>query len=239
MDGSGFIEGIDVSKWQAEVNWQRVRAAGKQFAFARVSDGLHFQDAWFDGNWSGMGRVGLFRGAYQMFRAGQDPEQQAELLVRKVGTLGPGDLPPVLDLELTDGQPVDVVIKKALRWLAVVEQQLGHVPVVYTAHYFWKQLGYPEGFDGYPLWVANYDVSKPRLPPGWSRWSFWQYSQSGHVPGINGNVDLDRFSGTLSDLKELARGYPSARPAPSAPAPSAPTLSVPTPSELAPSLPTV
>ncbi|PTL83720.1 glycoside hydrolase family 25 protein [Vitiosangium sp. GDMCC 1.1324] len=224
MDGNGFIEGIDVSKWQREVNWQRVRAAGKQFAFARVSDGVNVHDAYFDNNWKEMGRLGLFRGVYQMFRASQDPQAQAELLIQKVGTLGPGDLPPVLDLELTDGQPIATVLERALTWLKVVEEHLGHPPVIYTAHYFWKQLGNPEGFENYPLWVANYDVSKPRLPQGWSRWSFWQYSQSGHVPGVNGNVDLDRFSGTLSDLKELARGYPSSRggppppPATSAPA---------------------
>jgi lysozyme len=210
MADTGVIEGIDVSKWQGTVNWQRVRAAGKQFAFARVSDGTRVIDPCFDGNWAELGRLGFFRGVYQMFRASQDPQAQAELLVRKVGTLGPGDLPPVLDLELSDGQPNEVVIERALLWLKSVEEQLGHAPIVYTAHYFWKQLGFPEGFESHPLWVANYDVSSPRLPPSWQRWSFWQYSQSGHVPGISGAVDLDRFNGTLSDLVQLARGAPPA-----------------------------
>lgn len=210
MADNGFIEGIDVSKWQGTVNWQRVRSAGKQFAFARVSDGTRVIDPCFDSNWAELGRLGLFRGVYQMFRASQDPQAQAELLVRKVGTLGPGDLPPVLDLELTDGQPNEVVIERAQLWLKSVEEQLGHAPIVYTAHYFWKQLGFPEGFESHPLWVANYDVSSPRLPPSWQRWSFWQYSQSGHVPGISGAVDLDRFNGTLSDLVQLARGAPPA-----------------------------
>ena len=210
MSGSGFIEGIDVSKWQGAVNWQRVRAAGKQFAFARVSDGTRVIDPCFDTHWAELGRLGFYRGVYQMFRASQDPQAQADLLVQKVGTLGPGDLPPVLDLELSDGQPNDVVIERALLWLKTVEEHLGHAPIVYTAHYFWKQLGFPEGFESHPLWVANYDVSSPRLPPSWQRWAFWQYSQSGHVPGISGNVDLDRFSGTLEDLRQLARGAPPA-----------------------------
>jgi lysozyme len=213
MSGNSFIEGIDVSKWQGNVNWQRVRAADKQFVFARVSDGLHIVDPYFDSNWRQLGQLGVFRGAYQMFDASQDPRAQADLLVQMIGQLEPEDLPPVLnldlDLDLPGGPSTDEVVANALTWLKAVEARLGHAPIVYTAHIFWKQLGNPEGFSDYPLWVADYEVSEPLLPAGWQSWNFWQYSESGQVPGIEGAVSLDRFNGTLEDLKKLACGVTS------------------------------
>ena len=62
-------------------------------------------------------------------------------------------------------------------------------------------LGGTTSFAGYPLWVAEYTGnSSPRLPNGFADYVFWQYSESGSVPGIAGNADLDQFNGSRADL---------------------------------------
>ena len=61
----------------------------------------------------------------------------------------------------------------------------------------------------YPLWLAQYPNQyapgmQPTLPRGWFRWTFWQYSEKGRVNGINANVDLNLFDGTLEELYKFA-----------------------------------
>jgi len=58
-----------------------------------------------------------------------------------------------------------------------------------------------KAFGDYPLWVANYGVSKPKLPASWERYVIWQYSEAGSVPGIKKTVDLNALAGTFADLK--------------------------------------
>ena len=55
-----------------------------------------------------------------------------------------------------------------------------------------------------PLFLAAY-VSDPTpyVPPAWSTWSFWQYSDTGSVPGVSGSVDLDAWNGSVSSLDKL------------------------------------
>jgi lysozyme len=200
-------KGVDVSKYQANVNWPAVKTSGRAFGFARVSDGLSYPDSTFATNWSGMKSAGLVRGAYQYFRPGQDPVAQADLLISKLGgKIAAADLPAVLDLETTDGLPSSTVVAHAKTWLARVEAGTGKRPIVYTAAFMSGTIG--TSFSAYPLWVANYGTTCPTMPTGWSDWKFWQSSSSGAVPGIAGNVDVNDFRGALADLKAFA-GAPS------------------------------
>ncbi|HHH27436.1 MAG TPA: hypothetical protein ENK57_03670, partial [Polyangiaceae bacterium] len=195
--------GIDVSHWQGSIDWDAVAASDIQFAFIRVSHGTSTRDREFDRNWSEARRVGMMRGVYQFFSASDDPTAQADLLVTEIGgALEPGDLPPVLDVEgmSLDGQPRATVIANMRTWIARIQDRLGVVPIIYSAKYFWQdQLGDPD-FTEHPLWVAHYGVSCPNAPTPWTRWAFWQYTSTGSVPGISGNVDRNHFNGTVADL---------------------------------------
>lgn len=202
--GPTTVKGIDVSVYQGTVNWTQVKGAGVQFAFVRVSDGKNSLDTQFAANWKNTKTAGVVRGTYQFFRPSQDPIVQADLLLSQLsknGGLQPGDLPPVLDLESTDSQPAATVVARAKQWLAHVEAALGVRPIVYTAAFMSSTIG--NNFSGYTLWVANYGVTCPTMPSGWSKWAFWQSSDSGSVAGISGGVDTDVFDGSLADLKKL------------------------------------
>ena len=77
--GSNKVYGIDVSYYQGTINWASVKAAGKQFAIIRVSDGTGFLDPKFASNWRNAKAAGIAVGAYQFFRPNQDATAQAEL----------------------------------------------------------------------------------------------------------------------------------------------------------------
>jgi lysozyme len=120
--------------------------------------------------------------------------------------LNAGDLPPVLDVEVSGEQSPGVIAVAMQQWLDAVQQNLGRTPIIYTAAGFWNTaLGGTTSFAGYPLWVAEYTSnSSPLLPTGFADYVFWQHSQSGSVPGIAGNVDLDQFNGSIAALNQLA-----------------------------------
>jgi lysozyme len=195
---SNQLSGIDVSKWQGQVDWTSVQQAGMAFAFARATYGTSEVDSSFNSNWEGMKQAGIIRGAYHFFLAGDDPTQQAEFFIRTVGSLSPNDLPPVIDVESDSGVSSHLAAD-VQTWLNTVAQGLGRTPIIYTAPSYWNA-NMTSGFGHYPLWVAEYGVSTPKAVNGWTDWTFWQYSATGKVAGVGGEVDLDYFNGTQEAL---------------------------------------
>ena len=223
-----YAHGIDVSYYEGTINWTKVKNAGKDFAFIRLSDGKNHVDSKFAANWAGAKNAGVIRGAYQFFRPAQSATTQANLLLDKMGPLEAGDLPPTLDVEVTDGVSAHNIRAGIATWIDVVENATGMVPIVYTSPGFWDGLN--EGAESTILWDAHWRVSHPRVPPSWGDWTFWQYTDSGSVSGITGSatVDLNVFHGTLADLQSWAGGYPTSTPTPT-PLPTATPGATPSP----------
>jgi GH25 family lysozyme M1 (1,4-beta-N-acetylmuramidase) len=205
--GANRVEGIDVSYWQgSNIDWARVRASGKRFAFMRVSYGAQAGvDSTFRRNWTESKANGVLRGAYQYFLPAQDTSAQANLVVRELGRLGAGDLPAVIDVEQApNGITAAQYAQKVADWVAIVEQGTGKRPIVYTGKYFWNDNVQSSAFGDHPLWLAAYVSGCPDTPRPWTKWTFWQFTDSGSVPGIAGNVDVNVFDGTVADLEALA-----------------------------------
>jgi lysozyme len=197
----GQVPGIDVSHYQGTVDWQQVAEAGMAYAFVKATQGVSSTDSQFAANWAGVQTAGLLRGAYHFYQPGDDPQQQAEHFLSVV-QLEPGDLLPVLDIETMGSQTASEIVQGIETWLGTVQAAIGRAPIVYTAPGFWNSLG-TQQFGLYPLWVAEYGVSTPKLPAGWTSWAFWQYSESGSVAGVAGSVDLDVFQGSPEALRQL------------------------------------
>ena len=135
-----------------------------------------------------------------------DAIAESDIFVTQVGTLESGELLPVLDVET----PFTGMDSTSIRtWVRVfvkrVGQRLGHKPIIYTNSTSWGATGDTREFAKakYPLWVANYGVPRPSVPAGnWAGrgYSVWQYSSSGRVAGISGNVDLDRLGVGLAKI---------------------------------------
>jgi lysozyme len=209
--GGTTVEGVDVSEFQGSINWNSVHGSGRDFAVARVSDGTGHPDATFAANWSGIKAAGMVRGVYQFFRASEDPTAQANLLVSAVGSLGADDLPPVADVEVSDGVSGATLSANLATWVSVIKAKTGRTPIIYTAPGFWNSLPNTGQFGSDTLWVANWQVSCPDTPTPWTSWKFWQYddgSTTANVPGISGAVDKDRFNGSLAQLQAFGGPVP-------------------------------
>jgi GH25 family lysozyme M1 (1,4-beta-N-acetylmuramidase) len=204
--GGSTLEGLDVSDYDGTVNWTEVASSGRSFAIARISDGTGYPDSTFAANWAGMKSAGLIRGSYQFFRASEDPTAQANMVIAAVGTLGAGDLAPVADVEVMDGESGATLVAHLATWISVVAAATGRTPIIYSDPGFWNALPDTSQFANDVIWVANWGTSCPEMPTPWTGWSLWQYSDTGSVPGVNDAADLDRFNGTLAQLQALASG---------------------------------
>jgi lysozyme len=204
-----------VSHYQGRVDWLQVKAAGAGFGIAKATEGLSGVDDQFEANWAGMRSAGLrVRGAYHFGHPGSDAAEQARHFVSVVGgSLRAGEF-AVLDIESNAEKrpPADVAQWSADFVQAV--QTLLDVPaarvLVYTGAWFWdaasgaaggRQLG--RSFFAHPLWVSAYVPSDPKLPRGWSGWTFWQYTDKKKLAGLT--VDCSKYRGTQQQL-ETAMG---------------------------------
>ena len=207
--------GIDVSRWQGDINWEIVASAGYRFAVIRATVGETYIDPRLHANWAGARNAGLLVSAYHVVKPEHPADSQVARLFEALGDRR-ADLPLVLDIELHgDLSPADITacIQGCLH---KVEQTGGRKPIIYTAKWFWNSHVLPSSeWPAYDLWAANYGVATPSLPAGWSEWKFWQYSDKGSVPGVSaGSTDLNWYAGTYEDLLKYAGTVPQPQPRP-------------------------
>lgn len=185
--------GIDVSNHNGLFDWAAWRGHIK-FASAKATEGLNFQDAQFARNWEWMKKLKLYRFAYHYGHPDLNPVQQAEYLVRfvKLQGLEAGDN-FVLDLEETGGlNPVDVSFWAWVFCTTINKIAPGHRILVYCDPSFAEE-GNCAKLGGWGLWIANYGVPAPHVPPPWRYWRFWQ------TDGVT--LDHDVFQGTEDELE--------------------------------------
>jgi lysozyme len=198
------IHGIDVSKYQQIVDWESVREMSVEnvkigFAFIKATEGNSNEDKCFKRNWKKTKDAGVVRGAYHFFIASKSGRTQAENFIGSVD-LSPGDLPPVLDVEQTNGTAPEKIRERVKEWLVIIENYYGIKPIIYTNVDFYKQYLKDE-FDEYPLWVAHYlQKDRPRIH---RPWHFWQHSEQGRVNGILHKVDFNVFNGDSTEFRGL------------------------------------
>ena len=204
-----LLPGIDVSHYQRRINWAEVVAKQPlEFAFVKATEGQDYTDSLFCCNWAALSQHGVRRGAYHFFRAYGCGYEQAQHFLSTVD-MQPGDLAPVLDIELTDGIAPEIMREEALIWLQTIEAALHVKPIIYSnQHFYDKHLA--GWFDHYPLWVARYSTDRPMLSTG-RDWQFWQYTNEGCLDGIGYRTDLNVFAGTPAMLDAL-RWFPPASP---------------------------
>lgn len=201
-----MIKGIDISHNNGQIDFGQVAADGVVFAYVKASEGIHRKDPLYATNYAGLLQNQIIRGAYHFFHPELDAQDQASNFLSVVNSLVPGDLPPVLDVERGGEQTPGAIAAGIQQWLDSVQQSLGRTPIIYASPGFWNTaLGGSSAFAGYPLWIAQYTSNpSPNIPSGFSDYLFWQYSASGSVPGVTGDVDMDWFRGSATDLNQLA-----------------------------------
>lgn len=228
--GYDIIEGIDVSKWNKDIDWTSVKNAGIDFAFVRTSyrgyeKGGLAADSYAPANMRNAAAAGVKVGAYIFSQAitVKEAQEEADYLIKSVEgyTI---NMPLVFDFEYYSGGRLEKAkLTKRERTdicLAFCERikAAGYTPLVYANKTMLnKDLYASEISSKYPIWLAHYTTSTDYA----GDYSFWQYTSSGKVSGITGNVDMNFWYTKPGDSSSF--GVPGASA--SIKAPSATTLS--------------
>jgi GH25 family lysozyme M1 (1,4-beta-N-acetylmuramidase) len=211
------VPGIDVSKWQGDVDWAAVASTPVRYVIMRATIGntptsARSVDPKYFEYLAGATGNGLVVGAYHranVGRADDDATREANFFVNNA-QIGAGDVLPVLDIEETHGLTIAEMQDWVREWVKRVFARTGVKPMIYTSPNFWlANMGNTPWFadHGYPLWIAHWGVPAPSVPAdnwGGNGWTFWQWTSTGHVAGIAGNVDRDRFDGSSLGRGKIA-----------------------------------
>ena len=195
------VRGIDVSRHNGDIDFNKVADEGYEFVFVKASEGINHRDSLYRENVRKARQAGLKTGAYHFFRFDRDGIAQAVNFLEAVGPHHP-DLGLVIDVESAGnpkGIPPDSVKKKLLSMVEYMNL-LGHRVMIYTnfdGYYDYME----EILPGYPLWICRFQEN-----PINAEWTFWQYDHHGRVPGIKGDVDLNAFNGSRQQWLDYISG---------------------------------
>lgn len=196
------VHGVDVSRWQGDIDWARLRTQGANFAYIKATDGGDHLDPMFRKNWREAGEAGLRRGAYHFFYWCRTAGEQADWFIRNVPKVA-GALPPVIDVEWNGDSSCkrrpsrEKVLEKMQVFMDKLERHYGQRPIIYTAPDFYRDNLRGE-FQNYPFWLRAVAQHPSKVYPG-RKWVFWQYSGSGLSHGVAGRIDLNAFHGSEDD----------------------------------------
>ena len=198
-----MIKGIDVSKWQGEINWEKVKNDGIKFAILRIGYGKYEnqKDEYFEKNYIEARKVGIFVGVYlySYAKTVDDAKMEAAnalmwLNNRKL------DLPVYFDIEDKSQSKLD---KKLLNDICKAFcnriEEVGYWAGIYTSKNWATNI-----IDGtslgkrYTYWIAQYNQKCTYTGP----YDIWQYSSTGKVNGINGNCDMNyMYRDLINEIK--------------------------------------
>lgn len=192
---------IDVSKHNGVIDWPAVAKHTPKVdaAIIKATEGQDFIDIKFLRNAQGAKAAGLQVGYYHFAslntaNVNTDAREEALDFIAAMKTAPKADLPPVLDIEENKAKlPDPTVVAWIQEFLRTMASNGYPDVIIYSYTPFLDQVlpaGHP--FGKLKLWVAGY-VPKERLkiPKGWTAYWAWQYSSTGRISGINGNVDLN------------------------------------------------
>lgn len=199
-----YVHGVDISHHQGKIDWPRLSLATYRerpinFVFMKATEGGDFVDGSFKHNFAAARECGLVRGAYHFFLPDVSADIQAHNFISQV-RLQPGDLPPVLDVEVMGKGGVEQLQKGVSRWLALVERHYGVAPIIYASYKFKTSYLDQPPFTHYPYWIAHYYVDDLEYE---GAWKFWQHTDRGKLDGISVHVDLNIFNGNLEELMQM------------------------------------
>lgn len=207
IDPNDPVDGIDVSSWQQEIDWDEVEDEGYEFAVVKATEGSDHVDPYFKANWKEANGTGLVVGAYHFLSFDTDGDTQAENFIDNVKGKR-GNLPPTIDVELygdyvntpPDREKVENILDAVIDDL---EEEYGKKPILYTNPHVYGLYLKGSKYQDHPIWISDPDRSE-ELEDG-REWTFLQYTFEGEseAVGEGKHVDLNEFNGSLWDLKHL------------------------------------
>ncbi|MEH6889551.1 GH25 family lysozyme [Bacillus sp. JJ864] len=186
--------GIDVSHHEGNIDWNEVKNDPNQvnFMIAKVTEGseqgTNFVDPTFQYNINGANSVGILTGAYHFFRAisVNDARQEAAFFIKNLQNVTL-TAPVFVDVEVNDANLDPDTLTDAVNAFLTELKNAGYTSTgVYSNLYFFQNSLNPSRLQNTLLWVARYSDRGPGMDC-----DIWQYTDTGSIQGINGNVDFN------------------------------------------------
>ncbi len=184
------VKGVDVSEYQGEIDWDKIKSQGIDFAFIKATEGSTSKDNYFDTNFSKLKQMeDMLVGCYHFFSFETKGEEQAQNYINVVGNVENDNslIIPIVDIEYYSyykkAKPSkEWVLEELQNLLNKMEEQYRVKPIIYTTMEFYND--YIKGnFEEYDLWIRDI-VFNPSLNLENRKWKFWQYTGKGRLERI-------------------------------------------------------
>lgn len=208
------VKGVDVSEYQGEIDWDKIKSQGIDFAFIKATEGSTSKDNYFDTNFSKLKQMeDMLVGCYHFFSFETKGEEQAQNYINVVGNVENDNslIIPIVDIEYYSyykkAKPSkEWVLEELQNLLNKMEEEYRLKPIIYTTMEFYND--YIKGnFEEYDLWIRDI-VFNPSLNLENRKWEFWQYTGKGRLDGYKGEekfIDLNVFNGSKSEFEEYVQ----------------------------------
>lgn len=190
---------LDFSHENPNVNWDTVATIpALEGVVLKVSEGVTLQDPMFQVRMKAASVHELeVKGLYHFYHPADDPNQQADNYIKaRESVMTAKAIPAIIDLEWCEnaqewpGIPEEKRCADLKTFISRMEAE-GYPVMIYSSHSFMNQyLPHADFLAAYGLWVAWYEAAPPLLPAPWKTWTWWQYTGTGNVPGVLGDVDI-------------------------------------------------
>ena len=196
------VHGVDVSKYQGDLNWQNIRRNGIDFAFIKATEGGDRLDEKFAQNIHDARRAGIASSAYHFYYFCTSAKKQAKWFIKNVPRMR-GSLPHVLDMEWNPKSPscrlrppAATVRKEMEIFMRMIKRHYGVRPIIYTTVDFHR-----DNLEGHfkkdVFWLRSVKTHPKVTYPG-RDWVFWQYTGTGRIRDVEGDIDINVFAGSRS-----------------------------------------
>lgn len=189
-----IYQGIDVSSWQGNIDFSKVKNSGIDIVYIKSSEGNSYIDPYFESNYQKAKENGLKVGFYHYVtaRTVEQAKNQANFFSKVISNKQP-DCKLAMDFESFGNLSINQINEISKAFLETLQSVTNKEVLIYSNSYSARTI-FSNELSIYPLWVANYGVSQPGGNNKWSTWVGWQYTSTGRVNGISGNVDRDKFT---------------------------------------------
>ncbi|NLW42969.1 MAG: glycoside hydrolase family 25 [Tissierellia bacterium] len=208
-----FVRGVDVSRYQGDVDFKRLYEQNIRFAFIKFTEGKDYIDPNFQTYWNDSYNWNVKRGAYHFYRFEVSGAEQGKFYIDNMGHLNDEDLPPAIDVEfygdyVRKPAPKEEVKRELRIMVDMLRDKYNKNPIIYCNRYVYNKY-LEEDFEDVDIWYRYIGDGIPQLP-GDRQWTFWQFDDSAKLegyggPGANEFIDLNYFYGDMEDLNNYGR----------------------------------
>ena len=189
---SDDYDGIDVSSYQKDIDWDKVCADKRiKFVYIKATEGSTYTSPHFEFNIENARKHGLKVGSYHFLRTTSSLKSQFENF-KKSARRDEQDLLPLIDFENKGSWTHKQIIDSLEAFAGMIREHYHCEPMIYTMTSFFNSYLSPY-FNKYPIFIARYSTSLPQLSNG-AQYLLWQYTDQGRVDGIDHAVDMCRFA---------------------------------------------